>query len=246
VKERATLGQHIVKDVALLVFVAFMAIIANMSALVWGPNMAYLLQRRRPLARSIAYTIGRGLTLTLASLAIVWTLLKTDSGVTGLADQVTSLADKPRPVISVLIGLAVVVVAFWLWKRPPAFLSAKKPSVAEDESARIWPAFVMGVTILFANVLEFGWQTIGVGTAVSASSHNPLVYGPAVLLWTTLGTATLWGPALAYALAPGWATQRFERVTDRIPSIKPWQVALPVGLFGLLFAVFGIWKAARG
>jgi hypothetical protein len=240
------LGHNIVKDVALLVFVAFMALIANMSALVWGPNMALLLQSRRPLARSIAYTIGRGVTLTLASLVIVWTLLVTDSGVNSLADQVTKAAGKPRPVIHVLVGLALVAFAFRVWKRPPAFLSARKPSVADEEAARIWPAFVMGITILFANILEFGWQTIGVGTAVSGSSHNPLVYVPAVLLWTTLGTAALWGPALAFLLAPGWATERFERLTEKIPTIKPWQVALPVGLFGVLFAAYGIWRATRG
>jgi hypothetical protein len=240
------LGHHIVKDVALLAFVAFTALISNMSALVWGPNMAYLLQARRPLARSIAYTIGRGITLTLASVIIVWTLLVTDSGVNGLADQVTRAANKPRPIVHLLVGLAFVAVAFWVWKRPPAFLSARKPNVADDEHARIWPAFVMGVTILFANLLEFGWQTIGVGTAVSGSSHNPLVYVPAVLLWTTLGTATLWGPAIAFVLAPGWATEQFERVTEKIPTIKPWQVALPLGLFGVLFAVYGIWRATRG
>jgi hypothetical protein len=241
------LGQHLVRDLSILVFVSVMAMIANASALVWGPNMALLLQKRRPLARSIAYTIGRGLTLTVASVVIVWTLLMTDSGVNGLADQVTSIADKPRPVISVLIGAVVIGAAVFLYLRPPAFLSGKKPlAIGDGETARIWPAFVMGVTILFANILEFAWQTIGVGTAVSGSEHNPLVYGPAVILWTALGTATLWGPALAFLLAPKWSTEHFERLTARIPTIKPWQVALPLGLFGLLFAAFGIWKAMRG
>jgi hypothetical protein len=240
------LGQNLVKDVLLLAFVTVMALVANSSALVWGPNMAFLIQKRRPLARSIAYTTGRGLTLTVASVIIVWTLLVTDSGVNGLADQVTSVADKPHPIISVLVGLVVVVAALWIYRRPPGFLSGKEPATVSNETARIWPAFFMGVTILFANVLEFAWQTIGVGAAVSGSSHNPLVYGPAVLLWTTLGTATLWGPALAFVLAPGWATERFTKVTERIPEIKPWQVALPLGLFGVLFAAFGIWKAMRG
>jgi hypothetical protein len=239
-------GQALARDVLLLVFVALLAIVANSSALVWGPNMAFLIQKRRPLARSIAYTIGRGLTLTVASIIIVWTLLVTDSGVHGLADQVTSVADKPRPVTNVLVGLVVVAGALWIWRRPPAFLSGKKPAEVSSETARIWPAFVMGITILFANILQFAWQIIGVGSAVAGSGHNPFVYGPAVILWTSLGTATLWAPALAFVLAPGWATKRFTQVTDRIPTIKPWQVALPLGLFGLMFAVFGIWKAMRG
>ena len=240
------MGQTIVRDVLLLVFVAVLAIVANASALVWGPNMALLLQKRRPLARSIAYTIGRGVTLTVASIIIVWTLIRTDSGVNGLADQVTSIAHKPHPVIDVLLGLLVIGAATFIYLRPPAFLSAKKPAIDDGENARIWPAFVMGVTILFANILEFAWQTIGVGTAVSGSGHNPLVYVPAVILWTTLGTATLWGPALAFMFAPGWATERFERATERIPTFKPWQVALPLGVFGAVFALFGIWKALRG
>jgi hypothetical protein len=230
----------------LLVFVAVMAIVANSSALVWGPNMALLLQKRRPLARSIAYMIGRGLVLTVASIIIVWTLLKTDSGVNSLADQVTALAHKPRPFLNVAIGLLIIGVATFIYYRPPGFLSARKPTIKDAENARIWPAFVMGVTILFANILEFAWQIIGVGTAVSGSGHNPLIYGPAVLLWTTLGTATLWGPALAFLLAPGWATERFTRVTERMPTIKPWQVALPLGVFGALFALFGIWTMTRG
>ena len=241
------MGQHLVRDLSILVFVSVMAMIANASALVWGPNMAFLLQKRRPLARSIAYTIGRGLTLTVASIVIVWTLLMTDSGVNGIADQVTSIADKPRPVLSVLIGALVIGFAVFIYRRPPSLLSARKQrAFADGETARIWPAFVTGVTILFANILEFAWQTIGVGTAVSGSEHNPLVYGPAVILWTVLGTATLWGPALAFLLAPKWSTEHFERLTARIPTIKPWQVALPLGLFGLLFAAFGVWKAMRG
>jgi len=239
-------AQHLVKDVLLLVFVTVMALIANSSALVWGPNMAFLIQKRRPLARSIAYTIGRGLTLTVASIIIVWTLLVTDSGVDGLADQVTSVANKPHPLINVLIGLAIIAAAMWLYRRPPSFLSGKKPVTVSTETARIWPAFFMGITILFANILEFAWQIIGVGAAVTGSSHNPLVYGPAVILWTSMGTATLWGPALAFVFAPEWATDHFKRLTDRIPTIKPWQVALPLGMFGLLFAAFGIWKAMRG
>jgi hypothetical protein len=240
------LGQAFLRDILILVFVAFMAVIANLSAFVWGPNIAFLLQKRRPLARSIAYTIGRGATLTVASVIIVWTLLKTDSGVDGLANQVTSVADKPHPVVSVLIGLVVAVVAFSIWKRPPGFLLRKDGAVVEDEAARIWPAFVMGITILFANLLEFGWQIIGVGTSVAGSEHNPLVYVPAVILWTTLGTAVLWGPAAAFVLVPGWATEQFERATSRIPTFKPWQVALPLGLFGLLFAAYGVWKATQG
>jgi hypothetical protein len=240
------LGHDVIKDLSILVFVCVMALVANASALVWGPNMAFLLQKRRPLSRSIAYTIGRGVTLTAVSVIIVWTLLVTDSGVNGLADQVTALADKPRPVISLLIGLGIVAAAVVVYRRPPGLFSARKPAIDDDATARVWPAFVMGITILFANILEFAWQTIGVGTAVAGSGHNPLVYGPAVIIWTTLGTATLWGPALAFLLAPGWATERFARVTERIPTIKPWQVALPLGLFGLLFALFGIWKAMRG
>ena len=81
---------------------------------------------------------------------------------------------------------------------------------------------------------------------MAGSEQNILVYGLAVILWTTLGTATLWGPALAFMLAPQWATERFERVTTKIPTVKPWQVALPLGVFGLLFAAYGIWKATRG
>jgi hypothetical protein len=230
----------------LLVFVAFMALIANMSALVWGPNMVYLLQKRRPLARSVAYTVGRGLTLTIASVVIVWTLIRTDSGVDGLADQVTAVAHRPHPAISVLIGLGIALVAVWVWKRPPGFLVSKKPTPIDDTAARIWPAFVMGVTILFANILEFAWQVIGVGSAVVGSGHNPLVYIPAVILWTSLGTAALWGPAVAFMLAPRWATERFERATARIPTFKPWQIALPLALFGLLFAAFGVWRSMRG
>ena len=240
------MGQTLVKDVMLLVFVVVMALVANSSALVWGPNMAFLLQKRRPLARSIAYTIGRGLTLTVASVIIVWTLLVTDSGVDGLADQVSSVASKPHPLMDVALGFIVIVVALRLYRNPPGFLSGKAPAHVSTETARIWPAFFMGITILFANVLEFAWQTIGVGAAVSGSSHNPLVYVPAVILWTTLGTATLWGPAVAFILAPGWATEHFEKLTARIPTIKPWQVALPLGVFGLLFSMFGIWKAMRG
>jgi hypothetical protein len=230
----------------LLVFVGVLAIVANASALVWGPNMALLMQKRRPLARSIAYTIGRGVTLTIASVAIVWTLIKTDSGVNGLADQVTALAHKPRPALDVLVGLVVIGVALFIYLRPPALLSARKPVIADAENARIWPAFVMGITILFANILEFAWQTIGVGTAVSGSGHNALVYVPAVILWTTLGTATLWGPALAFMFAPGWATERFERATERIPTFKPWQIALPLGALGALFTLFGVWQAMGG
>ena len=86
----------------------------------------------------------------------------------------------------------------------------------------------MGITILFANILEFAWQSIGIGTAVAGSGQNILVYGLAVILWTTLGTATLWGPALAFMFAPQWATERFERLTTKIPTVKPWQVALPL------------------
>jgi len=239
-------GQVLIRDISLLLFVAVLAIFANSSALVLGPNMAFLVQKRRPLARSIAYMIGRGLTLTVASVIIVWTLLVTDSGVHGLADQVTGLADRPRPAVSVLIGLLVVVAAFWIWRRPPAFLSGKKQAEPIGEAAHIWPAFVMGITILFANILQFAWQIIGVGSAVTGSGHNPLVYAPAVILWTSLGTATLWVPAVAFVLSPGWATKRFAKVTEKIPTIKPWQVALPLGLFGVLFATYGIWKATRG
>lgn len=240
------MGQELAKDASLLLFVAVMAIISNLSALVWGPNMVFLIQRRRPLARSVAYTIGRGLTLTVASVIIVWTLLATDSGVNGLADQVTSMADKPHPFVGILVGVVVMAAALVVYKRPPTFLSARKPAIAADNAARIWPAFLMGVTILFANILQFAWQTIGVGTAVAGSGHNPIVIGLAVILWTTLGTAALWGPALAFLLAPGWATERFTRVTAKISAVKPWQVALPLGLFGMLFVLYGLWRATRG
>lgn len=241
------MAQSLLRDLSILLFVAVMALIANLSALVWGPNMALLLQKRRPLARSIAYIIGRGVTLTVASVIIVWTLVATGAGANGLADQVTDLAKKPHPVISVVIGLAIAAAAFWIYKRPPSFLLPKKPTeVVEGETARIWPALVMGVTILFANVLEFAWQSVGLGAAVAGSGQNVLIYGIAVIMWTTLGTATLWLPTLAFMFAPGWATERFTRVTQRIPTIKPWQVALPLGLFGLLFAAFGLWKAMRG
>ena len=90
--------------------------------------MAFLLQKRRPLARSIAYTIGRGVTLTVASVIIVWTLIRTDSGVNGLADQVTSLARQAAPGHRRAARTCWSSGrAFFIYLRPPAFLSAKKP-----------------------------------------------------------------------------------------------------------------------
>jgi hypothetical protein len=236
----------VVHSFLLLVFVSVLALVANSSALVWGPNMVYLIQPKRALARSVAYTIGRGLTLTIATGIIVWSMLSTGNGADEIASQVTQLANKPHPVLDVAVGLAIVGAGYYLYRHPPAFLTKREQQIKPEERPHIWPAFIFGVTILFANILEFAWQTIGIGAAVATSNRNPFVIGTAAILWTGLGTATLWGPALVHVFAPSWSDRKFKQLTERIPSIKPWEVALPLALFGVAFAVFGVWKAMRG
>jgi hypothetical protein len=237
----------LVHSFLLLLFVSVLALVANSSALVWGPNMVYLVQPRLALARSVAYTIGRGLTLTVATAIIVWATLSTGRGTDQMASQITRLANKPHPLLDVAVGLAIVAAGYYIYRHPPAFLANRETRIgAEAERPHIWPAFVFGITILFANILEFAWQTIGIGAAVAASKGNVFVIGVAAILWTGLGTATLWGPALVHVFAPRWSEEKFTSLTERIPSIKPWEVALPLALFGVAFAVFGVWKAMRG
>lgn len=240
------LGKDVAKYVVLVVIVAFMALVANSSALVWGPNMVFLTRPKRPLGRSIAYTVGRGVTLMLASLVITVALVKSGVGADSIADRITQMAKTPRPWLSVLVGAAIVGAAVWVYRNPPAFLSGKKPAVREDdENARIWPAFLMGISILFANILEFAWQTIVLGSVYVSVRHNLIAMGIAAIIWTVFGTATLWGPALVFVFAPGWSRERFTRITSRIPTVKPSQVAYPLGVFGVLYALFGIWQSVK-
>ncbi len=228
-----------VRDLLTLTFVALMALIANSSAFVWGPNMVYLIQPKRPIAQSIAYTVGRGVVLTVASGVIVWALIVMNANADQLADEIRQMANRSHPWMNVVIGLAVVFVAYRLWKRPPSMLSDRGLEVATDREARIWPAFALGITIMFANLLEFVWQILTLGGAATASRNSLLVVGLAALLWTVLGTATLWAPILLRIFVPQWSTERFTALTTRMPTVKPWAVALPVALIGVALTVAG-------
>lgn len=239
------MGASLAQNTWELLVLAVFAVIANASALVWGPNMLYLMQRKRALSRSIAYTLGRALTLTLASGFIVSAVLAGGKSVNVLADEVTAVAKNAHPLLDILIGLAIVGLAWWVWKNPPSFLSHTPPVPGDDDRARIWPAFVLGVTILFANILEFAWQILGLGGLVVSAGRNYALVGLAVVIWTVMGTATLWAPAIAHVLAPEWANERFEKLTARIPAIKPWEIALPLAIAGVAFVVFGVWMALK-
>lgn len=228
-----------------LVVLAAFALVANASALVWGPNMLYLLDKRRPIARSIAYTVGRGLVLTVASVLIVSAVRAGGKNVDVLADQMTSAAKAAHPLLDVAIAAGLFVLAWRVWKHPPAFLSGTPPIPSGGTSGRLWPAFVLGVTILFANLLEFAWQILGLGGFSAANGRRDVLLVLAVIIWTVMGTATLWGPAIARLLAPSWASARFEKLVSRIPRLQPWELALPLAIGGALVLALSIWRAAH-
>lgn len=225
-----------------LVLLAGFALVANSSALVWGPNMVYLMQKRRGLSRSVAYTVGRGLVLTLWSAVVLGAVLAGGHSVNAMADRVSQLAKDPHPGVDIAIAAGLIVAGWWVWVRPPKFLDRTPPVPGDSASTRIWPAFVLGATIFFANLLEFAWQTLGVGGFAATHARNYGLIALAALLWTTMGTATLWAPAIAHVLAPTWANERFEHLIKRIPKVKAWEIALPLILGGVMWGVYATWK----
>lgn len=227
---------------AILLALAFAALVANLSAFVWGPNLVLLLSEKRPIGRSIGFLIGRGLTLTVASVLFLAGLLGRGVGAGRLESTLNGLTSAPQHWQDILMGLVLLIAAAWLWRRPPAFLqgTSVRDGTTNAEKSGFLGAFALGIGVLFANLLEFAWQGLALG-AVVAHSREVVVLVAAVIVWTVVGTADVWVPTMLRFLGGKSVNDRIERLTASLPTLQPWQVALPLGAIGLGFLVWGLY-----
>lgn len=231
---------------AAFIALAGTALVANLSAFVWGPNLVLLISPTRPIQRSIAYTLGRAIVLTVASIVTIQGLVSVGVGAGRIESLAREFTSAPEPWQSGFAGAVLIAIAAGLWWRPPAFLQGE--SVGESAGnvgrARLWVSFVLGVAVLFANLLEFAWQGLAL-TAFVSKTHDELLLAAAVLVWTVVGTADLWGATLVRGIGGQWATDRFSAMTEKLPNLRPWQVCAPLVVVGLGFIAYGfyVWLA---
>lgn len=230
------------KAVLVVLFVSLAAFLTNTSPFVWGPNVVYLLEHKRPFARSIAFTIGRALTLFVAGVAIVAILFATGQGVSSLVEVVQNVAGSSSSATYILIGVVLLLGSIYIVRRPPSFFDTPGGTPALAGSDRLWPAFAVGIGVAVPNILSFVWQTAILGGAVVWANGDWFLAGVFVIVWTLFGTADLWGVLLARMFAPTKTTVWLEKMQGRVPSVTPGQVGLSVAVVGMLFLGYGVLK----
>jgi len=224
-----------------MLVLAVMAILANLSPFVWGPNVFYLLSENRPLARSAAYTAGRALTLLVAGFASVGAVLASKQGLQSVVQDALAAAEKPGGIVYVLCGIALIGGAWWLHQAPDGTPAWRFGGDGEREG-RLWPAFALGITIALANLLGFVWQLLALGVcAAIGRTVGPFVL-TGIAVWTVFGTLDLWAPALALAFAPMWSQRKLDRLTGRIPALEPDTITLSLVGAGVALLAYGAWK----
>jgi len=229
------------KDVVILVVLAVTAVAANLSPFVWGPNVIYLLEPKRPVWRSFAYTAGRALTLVVASLVVVIAMTNGHAQIQDLVAEATAIANAPGPWIYMTIGVAVIGTALWLLRTPDDEVFARFKRTRHSEG-KLLPAFGFGISIAFANLFGFVPQTIAIGAVVILSEGNVAFITLAVIVWTVFGTIDLWLPALSMLFFPQRTENSLEEMKARIPTFKPRTLIVVLGLAGLCTLLFGAWK----
>jgi uncharacterized membrane protein YidH (DUF202 family) len=232
-------------SVVFMVVLAVMAVFANLSPFVWGPNVYYLLSDKRPFARSAAYTVGRALTLVIAGFASVAVVLASSQGLRAVVDQAFAAAEKPGGAIYLLCGIALIGGAWWLYRQPDDAIAARFHRDNAGEG-KLWPAFAFGITIALANLLGFVWQLFALGVCAAVGRNNGWFVLTGIVVWTVFGTIDLWAPALALAFAPEWSHERLAALTDRIPTLKPNTIALSIAGVGVALLAYGAWKVLAG
>ncbi len=229
------------QSILILVALAIAAVAANLSPFVWGPNVIYLLERERPVWRSLAYTAGRALTLVLASLAVVGAMTNGHRQIRDLVAQATAIASAPGPWLYMTIGVGAIATALWLLRTPdPDILDRFKRT--RHTEGKLLPAFGFGISIAIANLFGFVWQVIAIGAVVVLAEGDMVFVAIAVVVWTVFGTIDLWLPALGMMLFPQRTAEWLTRAKERIPTFKPRTIVVIIGLAGLGTLVYGVWK----